>query len=426
MEDQRSDFILYLDTRSFPLEREEELRSARNAGLKIVIAASDPEPYMNYDIDHFIPVSLGQYDIAEEIIVNNVRANNLRIKGVVAWGDISVELAARVGKTLGLASTSPEAVLNVRNKANTRRLLNQLPSVNPKYAVINDHKTFRDNLEKVGIPCLLKPSGASFGRGIFKIDSYELAEQRFRQFVDYCTPSRDEIYSHFSEEFLLEEYLVGTEHSVSGIVADGKVYPLAIIDKKINREIPFQYENIIPSRLAPKIQEKIVEISHLALQLVGINWCGFHIDIMVTDDRPKILEIGGRLGGECINSHLIPSSSSFQILPYDLLLQVVQGKNPFQLTNSTPISTLTKQVGIRAFLPPHSGKIVRIEGFEKVRNHPSTRAVSQIKKVGDEVFLPLDKTNEYAVGYVIAGCDIDENIEGILEEINSLLQIEIN
>ncbi|MDB9474942.1 ATP-grasp domain-containing protein [Dolichospermum circinale] len=199
-----------------------------------------------------------------------------------------------------------EAVLNVRNKANTRRVLNQLSSVNPKYAIIHDYESFSKSLKTVGIPCLLKPSGASFGRGIFKISAYEEAEKIFQQFIEYCTPSRDEIYSYFSNEFLLEEYLNGTEHSVAGIVADNQVYVLAITDKKINREIPFQYENIVPSKLSQDIQNQILEISHLAVQLMGINWCGFHIDLMVTDHGLRILEIGGRLGGECINSHLIP------------------------------------------------------------------------------------------------------------------------
>ncbi|MFM6312314.1 MAG: hypothetical protein ACKPGB_29405, partial [Dolichospermum sp.] len=114
MEDRENNFILYLDTRSFPPEREEEIKSARNAGLKIVIAAPSLKPYESYNIDHLIEVPLGQFDIAEEIIISNLHSHNIQVRGVVAWGDISVELASRIGKTLGLASTTPEAVLNVR------------------------------------------------------------------------------------------------------------------------------------------------------------------------------------------------------------------------------------------------------------------------------------------------------------------------
>jgi predicted ATP-grasp superfamily ATP-dependent carboligase len=424
MENREDNFILYLDTRSFPPEREEEIKSARNAGLKIVIAAPSLKPYESYNIDHLIEVPLGKFDIAEEIIINNLRSHNIQVRGVVAWGDISVELASRIGKTLGLASTTPEAVLNVRNKANTRRVLNQLSSVNPKHAIIHDYESFSKSLKTVGIPCLLKPSGASFGRGIFKISAYEEAEKIFQQFIEYCTPSRDEIYSYFSNEFLLEEYLNGTEHSVAGIVADNQVYVLAITDKKINREIPFQYENIVPSKLSQNIQNQILEISHLAVQLMGINWCGFHIDLMVTDHGLRILEIGGRLGGECINSHLIPLSSSSQLHPYDLLLQVVQGRNPF--TQRDFINNGFRQSGIRAFLPPKPGRLTSIEGFEKVRSHPNTKTVIQLKKVNDEVFLPIDKTNEYAVGYVIAECGSEGDIEKVLEELACLVRIETN
>ncbi|MFM5977787.1 MAG: hypothetical protein ACKO9R_15925 [Dolichospermum sp.] len=50
----------------------------------------------------------------------------------------------------------------------------------------------------------------------------------------------------------------------------------------------------------------------------------------------------------------------------------------------------------------------------------------QLKKVNDEVFLPIDKTNEYAVGYVIAECGSEGDIEKVLEELASLVQIETN
>ncbi len=413
--------VLYLGTRSLILERNEQIEAAINAGLGIVMAAPSLTPYKNYDIKHFIEAPLGNYELSEQLIVNYLRSNNLEVKGIVAWGDREVELAARVGTTLGLPSTNPEASLNVRNKINTRRLLEQLDSVNPKYAVVSDYKSFREGLEKIGVPCLLKPAGSSWGRGIFKIDEYEQADTIFHQYLEYCVPSRDEVYSYFSEEFLIEEYVEGTEHSVAGIVADGQVYLLTIADKKIDQSIPFQYQNIVPSKLSQDIKNKVAEIADRAVKLTGINWCGFHIDFIVNERGVKILEIGGRLGGECINSHLIPLSYS-QLRPYDLLLQVIQGNNPF--TKSNFIHDVVAQAGIRGLLPSKPGRIVHLAGLEKVGQHPNAKAFLQLKYLNEEVVLPSVQIDGYVVAYVVAQADAQNNMEELLEQMTSGVKIE--
>jgi biotin carboxylase len=423
MDNKRNEYILYLDTRSFPPERDAEIEAAKKAGLEIVMATDSPSQYTDYKVSHIIETPLGDYESATQTIIQYLSSNNLKVNGVVAWGDNVVELAARIGKVLNLPSSSPEASQNVRNKVNTRKILDQLDSANPKYAVIGNYEDFQKALETVGTPCLLKPAGASFGRGIFRINSYEDASSIFQQYIDYCVPSRDEIYSYFKENFLLEEYLNGTEHSVAGMVTNGEVYVLAIADKKIDKSIPFQYENIIPSRLSEGIKEQVLILAKAAVKLLGINWCGFHIDFIVDKTGiAKILEIGGRLGGEAINSHLIPLSTP-DIHPYDLILKVVQGNNPFERIILK--DNVSFQAGLRAFMPTSSGKILSLEGFDKVKHHPNTRVCVQLKQVNDTVFLPSEKIGHFAVGYVIASCGEKENIEEILDDIASLVKVEI-
>lgn len=415
--------VLYLDTRSFSLERDAEIEAAKRSELEIVIATPSATQYKDYGIAHIIETPFGNYGVAMQNIIRYLTLNDLKIQGVVAWGDNAVELAAHIGHELNLFSSSLEASQNVRNKVNTRKLLNQLDSVNPKYRVVSSHQGFQEALKNIGVPCLLKPAGASFGRGIFKIDSHEDANSIFQSFVEYCVPSRDEIYSYFSEQFLLEEYLDGTEHSIAGMVVDGEAYFLAVADKKIDKSVPFQYQNIVPSKLSEATKNEAVKLAEAAVKLTGINWCGFHIDFIVTNTGLiKILEIGGRLGGETINSHLIPLSNP-AVQPYDLILEVIQGTNPFKKRSF--INDICHQAGLRAFIPSSTGKIVQLEGFDKVRNHPNTRNFVQLKQVGDSVYLPLEKLGQFAIGYVVASCGKSEDIEEVLHDIASLVRIEV-
>jgi hypothetical protein len=148
----------------------------------------------------------------------------------------------------------------------------------------------------------------------------------------------------------------------------------------------------------------------------------FHIDLMVTAEGPKILEIGGRLGGECINSHLIPLSRP-SINPYQLLLQVVQGINPF--TKENYISDVTNRSALRILLPPGTGRILRLDGLDQVRQHPNVKDFLQLRSLGDEVVLPSVKFYGYELGHVIAQCAIEDDMEAILEEIASLVTVEV-
>jgi hypothetical protein len=414
--------ILYLGTRALPLERTAEIKAGQDAGIEIIMAAPSLEPYREYNLSHFLEAPVTRHEEARKIILDYVRTSGLKVQGLVAWSEHQVELIAQLGVDMGLPALSPEAACNVRSKANTRRVLEPLDGVNPRYAIVRDESSFKVALETVGVPCLLKPAGSSGGRGIFKIRNYEQALSIFREFKEYCDPQRDEVYSYFNQEIVLEQELIGSEHSVSGMVADGKIVVFAITDKKIDPSVPIQYQNATPSALPQEIQQQIVGIAQEAVKLTGINWCGFHIDLMVTAEGPKILEIGGRLGGECINSHLIPLSRP-SINPYQLLLQVVQGINPF--TKDNYIDDVTNRSALRILLPPGTGRILRLDGLDQVRQHPNVKDFLQLRSLGDEVVLPSVKFYGYELGHVIAQCAIEDDMEAILEEIASLVTVEV-
>ena len=264
--------LLYIGTRSLSLEREAEIFSARNNEFQLCIADTSADAYRNFEVEHLVETHLANSDQAFKQIMSYVRQNSLQISGVTGWTDSAVELVARLADTLGLPGTSPEAVHNVRNKAQTRKILAaSLPEANPRFACIRTEAEFLDALGNVGTPCVLKPAGSSGGRGIVKIASDEESLTKFRHFADLVRPENDSTYGLYDGVFLLEQQVIGTEHSVAGMVTGGVPYVLAIIDKNNDFSIPLQYENTTPSLLPEEIQAKMIEIAWAAVQLVGIN-----------------------------------------------------------------------------------------------------------------------------------------------------------
>lgn len=415
-------FLLYLNTRAVSLERDAEIQAAQDAGIDFILAAPSAEPYRKYNLTHFLEAPVTSHAEARRIILDYIQETGVNIRGIVAWSEHQVELIAQLGADLGLPATTLEAANNVRSKANTRKVLDQLEGVNPRYALVRDEASFKKALDIVGVPCLLKPAGSSGGRGIFKIYDYDKASSIFQKAEEYCNPQRDDVYSYFYHEFVLEQILTGSEHSVSGMVADEQIVVFAITDKQIDLSIPIQYQNITPSTLPQATQNQIIQMARDAVKLTGINWCGFHIDFMMTSEGPKILEIGGRLGGECINSHLIPLSRPM-INPYQLLLKVVQGINPFNKDNY--VFDATNRAGMRTFLPSGPGRILSMQGLDRVRLHPNKREFVQLRHPGDQIFLPSVQYYGYELGHVIVQCNMEENIEDLLENMASWVVTEI-
>lgn len=415
--------LLYLDSRELPSERHAELRAALDQGYGIVMATSTPQAYRGYGLKHIVAANVGRYDEAEAAILAYVREHNLDICGIVAWKDREVELAARLGTTFGLPCTSVEAAANVRNKTLTRRVLDALPGVNPRYAVVKDESEFLAAIDRVGLPALLKPAGNSGSRGIRRVTAHDNALDVYREFIDYSARQSGEMFHYYEDVALLEQEVTGSEHSVAGVVSNGEVITLGIADKRFERALLLQHQNSMPSRLADDLQQEIVSLVKLAVKATGIDHCGFHVDFMVTNEGVKLLEIGGRLGGELINSHLIPLAQP-GLSPYQAVLEVVQGRNPFARTDYT--REFTSFSGSRVVMPPDFGRVMGIAGVEKVRRDTHCRDFLQLYGVGDDMVPPEVRFKSFEIGYIVGQCDRDEDIDAVLDELAGRISIEMD
>jgi predicted ATP-grasp superfamily ATP-dependent carboligase len=416
--------MLYVNTRSLPLERRAELQAIFDLGMDLVLAGPPSDIYSEYDITHFIPTPTNDFAAAGRCILDYLDSNDVTVDGIVSWGDQEVELVAQLGELLQIPSSSPLAAINVRNKAMTRRCLERVAGVNPRYRIIAKESDLdEESLRSVGVPALLKPAGASGGRGIFEVTSHSDALATWRAFRDYCVPGRDPIYAHFSEECVLEEKVIGSEHSVAGLVANGEVYIFAITDKRVNRDIPLEYQSTLPTTLSPAVQEQVVAAARAAVTAVGIDQCGFHVDLMVTDAGPKILEIGGRLGGECINSHLIPIATDGAVRPYELLLQLFRDGRVTAKKDCR--ADAVRRVAFRHILPPGPGRITSLTGLDELEQHPRVREVNRARQVGDMVWLPGERPFSYTVAHIIVEGDLDGDMSSLVDDLDATVDIEI-
>lgn len=416
--------ILHLDTRELPWEIEAELRTVAEPTHGSVLVCHSREAVEAAGpangIDYLIEAPLANHAEAEQAILDGLAGFAGSVDGVIAWTERSVELAARMAVRLGLPGTRPEAALRVRNKAKNREALRSVPGANPRHAVIRSRGDFDAAIVTVGTPCLLKPAGSAGGRGHFRIPIPEAADaayQGFREYIDH-----NEKYPFYLDTAVLEEIVRGSEHSVSGVTVNGETVIFAICDKRLDRSIPISYENAVPSRLPAPTQDRMVEMSRQAVRAVGIDCCGFHVDFMVTPDGPRILEVGGRLGGEFINSHLIPAALG-GVSPYRGLLDVARGRNPFPRDDYR--REAVRRAGFRMILPPGPGVVTKLDGLEQAATAPGVTNFHQTHSRGDEIHLPSDQERAYDIAYFLAETPLEQDIQAAMDAVAGMVTAEV-
>lgn len=398
-------YIINVMCRSLAWEKKEEIAASIEKGYGVIVLDKDPAAYHGLPVDHFIACDVTDVERAGAQALAYLARHRLRVAGVVGWTDTAVYLVAHLAAALGLPGTPPGKVDAVKDKACTRRLLDAVDGANPPYRLGASAQDLRDALEAIGTPCLLKYPGASGGRGIIHVDTPgEDVDALYARFRALCDPAQDPVFNQRAQQFVVERKIRGSEHSVAGLVHGGRVSILAIVDKEVDSGQGYQYRNTIPSRLDAGVRARMCRMAREAILLSGIDSCGFHVDMMVEEGTPYVLEMGGRLGGECINSHVVPLATR-TVLPYHLLIDIVTGWNGTLEADYQPeIRHAASMLSLYGSTP---GTITGIDGLDRVGQLHGVQHVLQVRKPGDAILPAAQKYNSLVYAHaLLTGTDL--------------------
>ena len=76
--------------------------------------------------------------------------------------------------------------------------------------------------------------------------------------------------------------------------------------------------------LSQETIDAIKDVTCRAIIALGINHSAVHAELIATSEGPKIVEIGSRMGGDFIGSHLVPASTGFDMTK--AIIQVALGE----------------------------------------------------------------------------------------------------
>src|SRR6185312_10011755 len=83
---------------------------------------------------------------------------------------------------------------------------------------------------------------------------------------------------------------------------------------------PVEAGHTQPSMLPDLITERIRSVTINAVSALGLRDCAIHAELKITSDGPKVVEVGARLGGDRIATHLTPLSTGVNLLRATIMI----------------------------------------------------------------------------------------------------------
>ena len=376
------------------------IKKAKELGHYVAVADFNPNAVGIPFADKFYNASTIDIDAICEV------AKDFQPDGIMTLAtDMPMRSIAAATSLLGLPGISMDTAIKSTDKGEMIKAFKEHGVESPWFYIIEKEKQLREVMPCIEYPCILKPTDNAGSRGVMLVNSETELMEAYQYSVSQSRGGW----------VILEEYMTGPEVSVEVMVVDGEPHVLQVTDK-LTTGAPYFVEmgHNQPSMLPTNDVERIKDLACRAVKSVGINCGPSHVEIKLTPSGPKMVELGARMGGDCITTHLVPLSTGVDMIK--ATIDVSLGLTP----NITP--TLQKGSAIR-FLDAPNGIIKVIEGIEKAQNIGGVREVSLTKTIGDEVtdiHSSLDRC-----GFVIAQCDSANEAIDVCEKAKKEIQITI-
>lgn len=334
--------------------------------------------------DFFYPISI----VEKEEILKKCREINPDAVATIA-SDLANITVQYIAENLGLTHNSSECIEISTNKFKMRKALKAGGVKVPHFETVFSADELGD-CSQFKFPVIVKPTDRSGSRGITKVFKKDELDQAVS----------DSTAHSFEKKAIVEEYIDGPEYSCECISYNGE-HTLLTVTQKFTTGAPHFIEtgHIEPSDLSEETLERVKEIIFKSLDALQIKFGASHSEFRVNKNGEiGIIEIGSRMGGDCIGSDLVHLSTGIDFVKS--VIEVASGNKPSLVKDFTP-----KAAAIRFVFGNED-----VEILENIKaNHPeSLHFVSELQEIGDHKI--VDSGTRYGF-YIMTA----ENREKLLE-----------
>jgi biotin carboxylase len=377
------------------------MRYLKNKGHQIVLVDPNENPPCAAMADLHI-----RYDARDvEGIYQEVQNRGLKIDFVTSeQTDVSAQTVAALSAMLGTRSNAPEAVERFANKAVNRAFVAGIDASRmPAFRRVYNLEDAMQFLREFSGDAMVKPADAQSSRGISRI-------------VAGCdeTTLNIALQDAFSQTpldyVLIEQFMVGHEITVEGIMTPEGHHTLAISAKKHFRTgiaSDLQY----PAPLDATLQEALIAFHNDIIAKTGLQFGVTHAEYMINAQGFYLVEMACRGGGTLIPSDIVPHVSGVPVYDtlYDLQMQKPVSVKPL----SEPCHALLH------FFEFSAGKVQAIHGLEEAALIPGVHALELEFALGDTLKPAGDDRGRqgYAILLTETADQLNETLHAVMETI---------
>ncbi|MDB5160641.1 MAG: biotin carboxylase [Candidatus Saccharibacteria bacterium] len=316
-------------------------------------------------------------------------AGHLRgeIDGVVTLYEQYVLPLARIAHSLSLPAPDIQTAEACTDKLLMRRRFAAADEqISPAFAEVKDEDSLLEFAAAHGYPLIIKPVHLSKSLLIMRCDSKQELIENYRNIKRQI----GEAYSKYAvarqPQLLVEEFMEGPQYSTDAFVdADGRIHMIDCIARlQTGHDIGYG-DNFIYSRqfsddLAAELRQQIFHVSAMGISALGIKSAPAFIQLVLTKQGPRIIEIAARNGG--YRERMYQLAMGIDLLGNTLELALGHGVNIRPVKNE-PCAVLE-------LFPKKAGIFAGIRAEQELRALPSLQYLSIKATAGS----PIGKSSD--------------------------------
>lgn len=304
------------------------------------------------------------------------------ITGVITIYENYIRQTALIAKALRLPGLPVDAADACTDKYRMRTLfMNASRKISPDFAEVNSFDDARMFTENHSFPVILKPANLAKSLLVSKINDTDELYAIYHTTREKLPAVYQQYAPHNEPKLIIEEFMEGSIHSVDAFV-DGNGTPHVleqVADYQTGYDIGyddnFHYSRLLPSSLPVASVEAVRETAAIGCRALGMKNSPAHIEIILTKEGPRIVEIGARNGGYRERMHGL--ANGINIL-----------ENALRLAHNEPLDLTTLRTDSCAVLelfPKQPGIFTEITNEAALKNLSSLYTYAVKQKFGTYV-----------------------------------------
>ena len=403
----------------------EAKRVADELGLKLYLLDKPSAREASKDTipdAHFIPAAIDNHDATvEKGIVDQVEAfaKQHGVDAVISFLNPYALLAGEIVDRIGAKGLSGKAIDIAHTKSLAREAMASVPEIATPHRVIRTAEEARQFFrEQGGSKIVMKPIKGGGSQGVITdIATEEEAVASFTrldaELIEFMKRPDAGFYNLDQHPgIMVERQLTGPEVDVELIFQDGQVKFSHVSDNApMDRPNAVEKNSTYTSVLSKDIQKQLVDGAAKAARVMGLKSGNLHVEMMMTPDGPRVLEVNARMGGAFVWEFIRDQTG---------VSMVEQGIRAILGLSVDPGVTPDTTLEARFFIPSATGKIESLEGLDAIEKMPGFIRTKMLHKAGDQVKAAPDDAFDY-IGYVgFRGQTYDEAMDRMLSALNAV------